>query len=384
VRRTIETLTRRNWIWVVVTTALLAALVGALVGIATGVGSQHTIVEQFFPNHSELAKPSAEDIQAVLAKVEPAVVSIDTTVVQTGSSGNFVEGAGSGMILTPDGEVLTNNHVVAGATSVQVTLFGQTKQYGARVIGTDPSRDLALVQIEGVSNLPSVTLGQSSAVRVGDGVIAIGNALALQGGPTVTDGIVSATGRSLSAQSDFSNTTENLSGLIQTDAPINPGNSGGPLVDSHGKVIGMNTAVAQSSAGNAPAENIGFAIAIDSIKLRLDDLRHGGPGGAGAASTAKSAYMGVIIESVTPQLKQQKSLTQTSGAYVAGLDPNGPAQHAGIKKGDVIVSIGGHPVTSATGLVSVLHQHKPGDRVSVDLYRGANKMTVSVTLGSGP
>jgi S1-C subfamily serine protease len=381
----VHTLTRRNWVWVIAATAVVASLVGAVVGAAIAAGDQQTIVKEFFPNKSVLANPSSGDIQAVLARVEPAVVSIDTTVLQTGNSGNFVEGAGSGMILTADGEVLTNNHVVAGATSVEVTLFGQTKQYGARVIGTDPGRDLALVQISGAHDLPTVTLGKSSDVRVGDGVIAIGNALALQGGPTVTDGIVSATDRSLSAQSDTSNSTENLSGLIQTDAPINPGNSGGPLVNSHGDVIGMNTAVAQSSAGNAPAQNIGFAIAIDSIKAQLDVLRNGGTGRPGTSGTASQAsYAGVIIETVTPQLAQQKNLTPTSGAFVTETDPNGPAQRAGIRTGDVIVSVAGTPVATAAQVVTVLHQHKPGTTVPIGLYRGTRQMTISVTLAAQP
>ncbi len=238
-----HTLQRRTWVWVVVVSAGLAALIGALVGAEVGTNSQQTIVKQFFPNTSALAKP--QDVQEILARVEPAVVSIDADSNGGGSSagGDVVESAGTGMILTPDGQVLTNNHVVDGATSVTVTLFGQTNALPAHVVGTDPGNDLALVQIDQASGLPTVTLGNSSQTRVGDSVLAIGNALALAGGPTVTEGIVSAEDRSLSAVND-SGQTENLTGLLQTDAAINPGNSGGPLVDSSGKVIGMNTAVA--------------------------------------------------------------------------------------------------------------------------------------------
>ena len=276
-----HTLTRRTWVWVVVVTALMAALVGGLVGAVVGVASQQTIVKSFFPNRSVLVHPT--DVQAVLAKVEPAVVAIDSQSGGSSGSGDFVEAAGTGMILTPDGEVLTNNHVVAGATSVTVTLFGQTKALPAHVLGTDPGVDVALVQIDHASDLPTVRLGDSSKTRVGDSVLAIGNALALAGGPSVTEGIVSAENRTLSAEND-SGQTENLTGLLQTDAAINPGNSGGPLVDSDAQVVGMNTAVASSSSGNAPTQNIGFAITVDSVKPLLAQLRQGGTGGAGTGT----------------------------------------------------------------------------------------------------
>ena len=220
-----HTLTRRSWVWVVVITAAVAALVGGLVGAVVGASSQQTIVKSFFPNGSSLVHP--RDVQGVLSQVEPAVVAIDSQSGGSAGSGDFVEAAGTGMILTPDGEVLTNNHVVSGASSVTVTLFGQTKALPAHVLGTDPSVDVALIQIDHASGLPTVTLGDSAKTRVGDSVLAIGNALALAGGPSVTEGIVSAENRTLSAQND-SGQTENLTGLLQTDAAINPGNSGDP------------------------------------------------------------------------------------------------------------------------------------------------------------
>ncbi len=272
-----HTLTARNWITVVILTAILAALVGGGAGYVLAHRSQQTIVEKFFPNAASFSKPA--DIQEVLAKVEPAVVSIDTTGIVRGRSSGTVEGAGTGMILTSSGQVLTNNHVIAGASDVTVTLFGQTHQLAARVIGSDPGQDLALLQIENAHGLPTVQLGDSNLARVGDTVLAIGNALALSGGLTVTMGIVSSKDRSLTATSDFTGKSENLSGLLQTDAAINSGNSGGPLVNSSGEVIGMNTAVAESTQGNAPAQNIGFAIAIDTIKPLLPLLRSGGSTG---------------------------------------------------------------------------------------------------------
>jgi S1-C subfamily serine protease len=271
-----HTLTPRDWILVVIVTAVLGALVGGGVGYWAASHSQQTFVEKFFPNSASFPKPA--DIQEILAKVEPAVVSIDTEAVIHGGNGT-VEGAGTGMILTPGGEVLTNNHVVAGASVVTVTLFGQTNPLAARVIGTDPGQDLALIQIDNAHGLPRVQLGDSNRARVGDSVLAIGNALALAGGLTVTEGIVSSENRSLTATSGITGKSENLSGLLQTDAAINSGNSGGPLVNSSGQVIGMNTAVAESTRGNAPAQDIGFAIAIDTIKPLLAQLSVGGTGG---------------------------------------------------------------------------------------------------------
>jgi S1-C subfamily serine protease len=370
---------------VVIATAVLAAAIGAVAGAVIGINHQQTVVEKFLPNKSILAQP--HDIQAVLAKVEPAVVSIDSHAVQS-SGGDFVEAAGTGMILTPQGEVLTNNHVVSGASSVTATLFGQTKSLPAHVIGTDPGRDLALVQIDNVNSLPTVTLGDSAQTEVGDDVLAIGNALALSGGPSVTQGIVSAENRTLSTQDD-NGKTENLSGLLQTDAAINPGNSGGPLVNAQAQVIGINTAVAASSQGNAPTQNIGFAIAIDSVKSQLADLRNGGTGGAGSTSptptpAANKAYMGVSVVTVTASLQQQDHLTPTAGALVSSVQAGSPADQGGLKANDVIVSLNGSPISTAPALTTALHPLNPGDVVKVGFYRGSAQQTVSVTLGTNP
>ncbi len=381
-----HTLQRRTWLWLVVLTAVLAALVGGLVGAVVGAGSQQTIVRTFAPNRSVLARP--QDVQGVLAKVEPAVVSIDSQSGATGSSagGDFVQAAGSGMILTPDGEVLTNDHVIAGASSVTVTLFGQTKALSAHVVGADSADDLALVQIDQASGLPTVTFGDSSQTKVGDAVLAIGNALALAGGPTVTEGIVSAENRSLSAQND-SGQTENLTGLLQTDAAINPGNSGGPLVNADAQVVGMNTAVASSSTGNAPTENIGFAITVDSVRPRLAQLRQGGAGTGSTTpqtSPANTAYIGVTVGPVTPALQQQDNLTPSSGALVLSVQAGSPADKAALQVDDVIVSFNGTSVQSPNDLTSAIHPLKPGDRVTLGVYRGSNRISVPVTLEARP
>jgi putative serine protease PepD len=257
--------------------ALVAALVGALAGGGTvAVFTSHapqTIVREYFPTKGD--KVQVGDVQSILASVLPAVVSIDTSSFRgVGAIGSYVQGAGTGMIIEPSGVILTNDHVIAGAQTITVTLYGQVKQFAARIIGADAQKDIALVQVEGAgSSLPTVRFGNSNAAQQGDGVLAIGNALALAGGPTVTEGIVSALDRSLSATTD-NGTTENLTGLIQTDAPINPGNSGGPLVNSSGQVVAMNTAVATSSQGNAPAQNVGFAIAVDEIRAMVSQILH--------------------------------------------------------------------------------------------------------------
>jgi S1-C subfamily serine protease len=244
--------------------ALLAGSAGGLVTRALEPAAPTTTVVRTSPS-SQLSGTSL-NVAQVVAKVEPAVVSIQATTNQGFFSGTS---AGSGIILTSDGEVLTNAHVVEGASSVTVTLNGQNTARAATVIGTDTTNDLALLKINRASNLPTVSIGKSSDVAVGDDVVAIGNALALEGGPTVTEGIISGLNRNLGTGSG------EMSGLIQTDAPISSGNSGGPLVNADGQVIGINAAVATSSQ-TTTASNIGFAIPIDKAMTVVRQLRSSG------------------------------------------------------------------------------------------------------------
>jgi S1-C subfamily serine protease len=252
------------------------AAVGFLGGGATA-GSQAVSVA----SSAHLASDQSNSVASIAAAVDPAVVSITSqiTVTETPFGGAFgsyqesEEAEGSGMIITSSGEVVTNNHVIAGATSITVTIGGGTKTYRATVIGTDPTKDIALLQIQGVNGLPTVTFGNSAQVAVGDSVVAIGNALALGSTPTVTTGIVSAENRMITAEND-SGGTETLSGLLQTDAAINPGNSGGPLVDSAGQVIGMDTAAASDEETGTSAQNIGFAIPSNQIVAEIAVLQH--------------------------------------------------------------------------------------------------------------
>ncbi len=262
-----------GWIGVALVAAVVGALIGSSIVAVFASRAPQTIVREYFPGKAGTVKVG--DVQSILASVLPAVVSIDTSGFRDlNNLGDYVEGAGTGMIIEPSGVILTNNHVVAGAQTVTVSFYGQTRRFAAKVIGVDAQKDIALVQVEGAGDsLPVVHLGNSNSAQQGDGVLAIGNALALAGGPTVTEGIVSALDRSLTATTD-EGTSEKLTSLIQTDAPINPGNSGGPLVNSSGQVVAMNTAVATSSAGNAPAQNVGFGIAVDEIRTVVTEILH--------------------------------------------------------------------------------------------------------------
>ncbi|MHB8508995.1 MAG: S1C family serine protease [Candidatus Dormibacteria bacterium] len=309
------------------------------------------------------------DIQTILAKVEPAVVFIRT---QDYAPGRYfpTQGAGTGMILTADGMVLTNDHVISGATSIQVNLVGQSKSYAADVLGTDPGSDVAVIKLRSASALPTVELGPSADLRVGDNVVAIGNALDLKGGPTVTAGIVSALDRSIDDQSGT------LSGLIQTDAAINPGNSGGPLVNAAGQVIGMNTAI------STDAQNIGFAIAVDKVKPLLGQLEKGAP--AATVPASGSAFLGVSSQTVDAAVAAQDGLAVESGALVTNVSTGTPADRAGIQQGDVIVAFDGKSVADASALGVAVRAKKPGDRVTVVIYRGAARRSVSITLGQRP
>jgi S1-C subfamily serine protease len=277
--------------------------------------------------------------------------------------------------------VITNNHVIAldagGSGTITVTESGTTKAQAATLVGTDPANDVALLNVTGASNLPTITFGNSNKAQVGDAVVAIGNALGLAAGtPTVTQGIVSALGRTVTAGDSASANTETLTNLIQTDAAINPGNSGGPLIDTSGQVIGMNTAVAGSTSDGSSAQNIGFAIPSAKIESLLPELEKGGVAANGGG------YLGVEITTLTAQLRQQYGFTPTSGAVILAVVSGSPADKAGLQQGDVIVGIDSTTIASADDVSKVVSGDKVGQQVSVTYYQGAEKKTAQVTLGS--
>ncbi len=341
----------RAWFPVAVVAALIGGAIGAGVTAFadhnnSGGGSSVTI-------HESGAAPGAAvlsgnvTIPQLVDKVIHSVVSIDVK-----SNGN--EDEGTGMIITADGEVITNNHVIelyseGGDTgSITVTEYGQTKALPTTLVGYDQTKDVALLKINNASNLPTVTFGDSSKAVVGDAVVAIGNALGLAAGtPTVTQGIISALGRSVTAGGEGTE-TETLQNMIQTDAAINPGNSGGPLIDTSGQVIGMNTAVAGTSSDGTSSQNIGFAIPTASVEALIPELQKGGQSGNGGG------YLGVDITTLTPALRQQYGFTPTSGAVILSVVSGSPADKAGLVQGDVIVNIGGTAINSADDLQKVI------------------------------
>ena len=295
------------------------------------------------------------NIQQVLARIEPAVVSVQTQLYQRGRFGPS-RGAGSGAILTADGEVLTNAHVVEGARTIQVTLNGEKEGRPADLVGMDPSNDVALLKIRNASGLPTAVLGSSADLRVGDSVLAIGNALNLGATPTVTEGIVSALNRSIDAPG------ASLTGLIQTDAAINPGNSGGPLVDAQGRVVGVDTAVA------GDAQNIGFALAIDNVKPIIESLR----AGKGTSSTVagQQAFLGVTLADAS------------GGAGVAQVVSGSPADKAGLEAGDVITKIDSTTVSTSAEAVTAIRSRQVGDTITLTWTRDGRTMTGKAELST--
>jgi serine protease Do len=270
---------------------------------------------------------------------------------------------GSGVIISPQGYVLTNNHVVDGATEVTVTLHDK-REFKARVVGTDPRTDIAVIKIEG-SNFPVLTLADSSKVEVGDIVLAIGNPFGV--GQTVTAGIVSATGRGNLG-------IEQVEDFIQTDAPINPGNSGGALVDDEGHLIGINTAIlAGNSGGN---QGIGFAVPINMARHDMDEiLAHG---------KVEHGYLGILPQDVTPALAKAFHTGETNGALVGSITPDSPAAHSSLKQGDIIVAVNGQPVTDASQLRTKIGMMDPKQTVTLKVLRDGGTQDVAITLGEYP
>ena len=353
--------------------ALLALLIGALSGggITWALySSKASTVVTFSPNKSVISTPSQNDVHSIITQVEPSIVSIATNNSDGSSS------QGSGMIISATGLVLTNNHVIASASNVLVSVYGNQIPWNATIIGRDPVDDLALLSLPGASGLPTVKLGNSLNVSVGESVLAIGNALGLEGGLTVTEGIVSALGRTVPAGDISAGINETLTDMIQTDAAINPGNSGGPLVDMNGNVIGMNTASGSSSNGNVAAQNIGFAIPTSTIESLLPQLQKGGVIQGGIST------IGVQSADLSDQLRAYYGIgpIPNSGAVIVAFTGNSPAQSEGLAIGDVITAIDLSPITSSAQLNTIIDSTNPGTSIVVTYYHQgvAKKATLVV------
>jgi len=301
--------------------------------------------------------------EAVIARVQPMVVQVNVT----SSSGNQL---GSGVIIDRRGYIVTNNHVIDGATSINVVL-NDGRKLPTQLVGTDATDDLAVLKITPPANgLTVATLGDSSKLQVGQDVLAIGSPLGFS--QTVTSGIVSALNRTASEGQNGAT----LPNAIQTDAPINPGNSGGALVDLQGNLIGIPTLGAIDPEFRTPANGVGFAIPSNRVKLITEQIIN-----TGKVTHTGRAALGVSVISVDANLAAQDNLSVDHGALIASIVPNSAAAQAGLQAGDVIIQIGNQAVNDASSLGDILASKNPGDTVSVTIMRGSQQLTVNATLG---
>jgi len=322
-------------------------------------------------------------IADVVAKASPAVVKISTTVSSSGNTDPFFndpffrqffgtpfvpkqqqqeEGLGSGFIISKDGYILTNEHVIDQADEITVTIIGFDQELKATVVGADYDLDLALLKVDVEKELPFLELGDSDQIRVGNWVIAIGNPYGLD--HTVTTGVISAKGRPINVQD------RQYENLLQTDASINPGNSGGPLLNLMGEVVGINTAI------NAQAQGIGFAIPTSTVKRVLEDLKNN--------VNNVRPWIGVQIRSIDENIAHYLGLYKAEGALVVGVVPDGPAEKAGLEQWDVIVEFNGKEIKDADELVEVINSVKIGDKVKALIVRDRQVVAVNIVVAEKP
>jgi len=310
------------------------------------------------------------NVTTVVHRVNPGVADVNSDLgIDQGGA------AGTGIVISSTGEVLTNNHVIDGATSVQVVDVGNGRSYTATIVGTDKADDVALLQLQGASGLSTVTLGDSSNVAVGDAVAAFGNAGGAGGTPSVASGHITGLGQSITAYDDVTGTSENLNGLIQTDAAIQPGDSGGPLVDSRGQVIGMDTAASSSLHFRSQTSTAGFAIPIDRALAIASQIEHGSS--SGNIHIGPTAFLGVEIS--------QTQNTGTPGVAISGTVPGEPAAAVGLQPGDVITAVDGVSVTTPDQLTQQMQKLHPGQSVSLSWIDGTGQpRSTTLSLASGP
>jgi serine protease Do len=378
---------------------LVAASIGGGLIAAFAVASRSS-APVYVTAHADTAKMEGlpTSFADVIEKASPAVVNIQSTRIikasaQEGDNPMMQDpffrqffggqlrqqrphaeresGLGSGVIVDPNGYILTNNHVVEKATTVKVTLLDK-REFTAKVVGTDPQTDVAIVKIDS-ANLPALALGNSDAARVGDLCFAIGNPFGYD--HTVTMGIVSAKGRSLQE----GRTSTQIQNFIQTDAAINPGNSGGALINAHGQLIGMNTAIltgGNAFGGEGGNIGIGFAVPVNLARRVMDQIVKSGKVSRG--------YMGVTLGPLTPDLAQKFGANDTHGAIINDVNPDGPGAKAGLQSGDVVTAINGEKVEDFNELTLAVVSHSPGSTVTLDVIRNSKPMKVSVKLGERP
>lgn len=352
-------------------------IIGALIG--GGVGSLITFnyiknnIPYYTINNTNKTQAQTVNINKVIEldqsqiidvteKVSPAVVRISTTQVVSDFFYSYeTSGLGSGFIISNDGEIVTNNHVISDAKKITVTL-NDGREYEATVIGKDPSSDVALIKIK-AENLPYLSFGDSSALKVGQMVIAIGNPYGLD--QTVTTGVISALERTLTFEDGTT-----LVGVIQTDAAINPGNSGGPLLTLTGDVIGMNTAIQQAAQG------IGFAVSSNTIVKVINDIKLFGK--------VVWPFLGISGVSVTDDIAKRNNLPTNKGVLVVQVYPGTSASHAGLKPYDIIIKFDGYEILSVQEITKILRQHNIGDKVKLEIYRDNKKMEIEVVLMGKP
>jgi S1-C subfamily serine protease len=355
---------RRGRLWgVALASALVGAVVAALVSAAVVASDDDDAARPVVARPAVTTPEGAMDVQTILEQVEESVVTIETSV---NAQGGLFEGAGTGIVLSPDGLVMTNAHVISQSDGMTVRTFDGA-DHEATLVGSEPANDVAVIRIEGVDDLVPAELGSSESLLVGDPVIAIGNALNLGGQPSVTTGIVSAVNRTIDGPDGP------LSDLIQTDAAINPGNSGGPLVDSSGAVVGMNTAIIEGS------QNIGFAIAIDSAKPIIEQLQQGN--GEITPDTPRLGVTTVPLDTVDDAVRDQLEIQADEGVFVVEVIPGSGAEAAGVQQGDVIVSVDGEKIDSSERLGEIIREHEPGDTIEIVIEREGTEQTLTAELG---
>jgi S1-C subfamily serine protease len=354
-------------------TVALATLVAVTVLIGSGIGIGTLLTRHGGSASSTSASASFAD--------RSGVVDIDTFTTRTGmhQGPDFPLGAGTGMIITKAGQVLTNNHVIEGATRIQVTIPGGG-QFVARVLGADPTDDVALLQIEGGgSDFSTVTVADSGAVRVADRVVAVGNALGRGGEPAVAAGSVWGLDQSIQVR-DAHGQLDSLDGVIQVQAAVRPGDSGGPLENENGDVVGMVTAA--DAHKNGAASEVAFAIPVNTALGIVQRIRLGDAGDPIVIGDA--GYLGVRVEDLTTQSGSSLGLGPNQGAYIAGVMPGSPAANIGMPASSVITAVDGHPVTSADSLGPLIHFHSPGESISVTWVDSSGTHTASAALVAGP